>query len=37
MPRTKKTKSDFPHDEQGRAILGTAKEMAAWVKLGFVE
>lgn len=37
MPRTKKTKSDFPHDEQGRAILGTAKEMAAWVRLGFVE
>lgn len=37
MPRTKKTKSDFSHDEQGRAILGTAKEMAAWVKLGFVE
>jgi len=37
MPRRKKTKSDFPHDDQGRAILGSAKEMAAWVKLGFEE
>ena len=37
MPRSKKTKSSFPHDGQGRAILGSAKEMAAWVKLGFEE
>lgn len=37
MPRTNKTKTDFPHDEHGRAILGTAKEMAAWVKIGFEE
>lgn len=37
MPRSKKTKSNFTHDEQGRAILGTAKEMAAWVKMGFEE
>lgn len=34
---TKKRKSDFPQDDQGRAILGTAKEMATWVKLGFEE
>lgn len=31
------TKSDFNYDEQGRAILGSAKEMAAWVELGFEE
>jgi len=37
MPHSKKTKSSFPHDDQGRAILGSAKEMAAWVKLGFEE
>lgn len=33
----KKTKSDFNYDDQGRAILGSAKEMADWVKLGFEE
>jgi len=32
-----KTKSSFRRDEKGRAILGTAKDMAAWVKLGFEE
>ena len=37
MPRSKKTKSCFKRDEQGRVILGSAKEMAAWVKLGFEE
>ena len=37
MPRTKKTKADFPQDDKGRAILGSAKEMATWVKLGFEE
>jgi hypothetical protein len=37
MPRSKKTKSSFKRDEQGRVILGSAKEMAAWVKLGFEE
>lgn len=35
--RAKRTKEDFPRDEQGRVILGTAQEMAAWVRLGFVE
>lgn len=37
MPRSKKRKLDFPRDDQGRAILGSAKEMAAWVQLGFEE
>ena len=37
MPRSKKTKSSFKRDEQGRVVLGSAKEMAAWVKLGFEE
>ena len=37
MSRTKRTKEDFIRDEKGRVILGTAKEMAAWVKLGFAE
>lgn len=31
------SKSHFSYDDQGRAILGSAKEMAAWVKLGFEE
>jgi len=35
--RSNKTKDSFKRDEQGRAILGSAKEMAEWVKLGFVE
>lgn len=37
MSRTKRTKEDFIRDDKGRVILGTAKEMAAWVKLGFAE
>lgn len=37
MPRPKKTKDSFKRDEQGRAILGSAKEMAEWVKLGLEE
>lgn len=37
MPRSKKSKSSFSRDDQGRTILGTAKEMSAWVKLGFEE
>ena len=37
MPKTKNTKESFKRDEHGRVILGTAKEMAAWVKLGFEE
>lgn len=37
MLNSKKTKLDFNYDEQGRAILGSAKEMAAWVKMGFDE
>ena len=37
MPRSKKTKDSFKRDEQGRVILGSAKEMAEWVKLGFKE
>lgn len=37
VPRSKKTKSGFKRDEQGRVILGSAKEMAEWVKLGFEE
>lgn len=37
MPRQKKTKDSFKRDEQGRTILGSAKEMAEWVKLGFEE
>lgn len=30
-------RSDFKHDDEGRTILGSAKEMAAWVELGFEE
>lgn len=37
MSRTRITKSSFQRDDQGRTILGTAKDMAAWVKLGFEE
>ena len=37
MKWSKITKSDFNYDDHGRAILGSAKEMAAWVKLGFAE
>lgn len=37
MLRSKKTKDSFKRDEKGRAILGSAKEMAEWVKLGFKE
>lgn len=37
MPRSKKTKDSFKRDNEGRAILGSAKEMAEWVKLGFKE
>ena len=37
MPRSKKSKDSFKRDEKGRAILGSAKEMAEWVKLGFKE
>ena len=33
----KTTKACFKRDEKGRVILGSAKEMAAWVKLGFEE
>lgn len=37
MPRRKKTKNSFNYDSQGRAILGSAKEIAEWVRLGFEE
>lgn len=37
MPRTKKTKDSFKRDNKGRVILGSAKEMAEWVKIGFEE
>lgn len=37
MSRLKRTKSSFKRDEEGRVILGTAKDMAAWVELGFEE
>ena len=37
MDRTKKTKADYTRNEQGRVVLGSAKEMAAWVMLGFEE
>lgn len=37
MPRSKITKASFKRDDQGRVILGSAKEMAEWVKLGFEE
>lgn len=37
MPRSKRTKDSFKRDEQGRVVLGSAKEMAEWVKLGFIE
>jgi hypothetical protein len=33
----RKNKSSFKRDSQGRTILGSAKEMAEWVKLGFKE
>lgn len=37
MSRSKKSKSSFRRDEDGRVVLGSAKEMAEWVKLGFAE
>lgn len=37
MQRSKMTKSSFKRDDKGRTILGSAKEMAEWVKLGFKE
>lgn len=37
MPQSKMNKSCFTYDDQGRAILSSAKEMAAWVELGFEE
>ena len=37
MPRSKKTKDSFKRDKEGRVVLGSAKEMAEWVKLGFKE
>ena len=37
MSRARITKSSFTYDKDGRAILGSAKDMAAWVKLGFEE
>lgn len=35
--KVKLTRDDFKRDEQGRTILGSAREMAEWVKLGFEE
>lgn len=37
MSRSKKTKNSFKRDDKGRAVLGSAKEMAEWVKIGFEE
>ena len=37
MAHAKIVKSDFKYDKQGRVILGSAQEMAAWVKIGFKE
>ena len=37
MPCLKKTKASFRRDEKNRAVLGSAKEMMEWVKLGFEE
>ncbi len=37
LRRSKKTKTSFTQDDQGRTILGSAKEMADWVKIGFDE
>lgn len=37
MPRSKKTITSFKRDEKDRVVLGSAKEMAEWVKLGFEE
>lgn len=37
MSRSQKTKSSFRRDEDGRGVLGSAKEMSEWVKLGFAE
>lgn len=37
LQRSKKTKSSFTQDDQGRTILGSAKEMADWVKICFYE
>lgn len=37
MARSKKTKTSFKRDEKGRVVLGSAKEMAEWVNLGFKE
>lgn len=37
MPRSKKAKTNFKRDGKGRVVLGSAKEMAEWVKLGYKE
>ena len=37
MQKSNISKSSFKYDNQGRAILGSAKEMADWVNLGFEE
>ena len=37
VERTKKTKADFLRNDQGLVVLGSAKEMAAWVELGLEE
>ena len=37
MQKSDISKSSFNFDDKGRAILGSAKEMAEWVKLGFEE
>lgn len=37
MSQVRRNKSDFNYDEQGRAILGSAEDMATWVELGFYE
>lgn len=37
MQSSKKSKAEFNRDDKGRAILGSAQEMADWVQLGFAE
>lgn len=37
MSRSKKAKTNFKRDGKGRVVLGSAKEMAEWVKLGYKE
>lgn len=37
MPRSRRTKDSFKRDDQSRVILGSAKEMAEWVRQGFEE